>query len=170
MGEIISFTGAQGTGKTTATYQKAAELKICYPHKSIKALCDLEHACPFPINKETTREAQAWIFSNQIRQELSSLAGFDIVVTDRTIVDVIAYTQVAGFHSLTASMVAFAESYISIYRQVTFRNIATNELCYSDGIREADDQEFRSNVENALEELWAALFPGQDLQPRIAHV
>ncbi len=88
------------------------------------------------------------------------MASFDIVVTDRTIVDVIAYTQVAGFHDLANNMIFFAESYISIYKQIFFRKISKNEFCHADGIRETKDRRFRREVEETMEALYAMLFMG----------
>jgi hypothetical protein len=38
-----------------------------FPDKSVHVLCDQEALCPFLINKQTSPEAQMWIFTNQIR-------------------------------------------------------------------------------------------------------
>ncbi len=159
MCELIAFTGAHGTGKTTATHGKVIELKVAHPNKSVGGLFDLESDCPYPINKETSREAQIWIFTNQINHELYKLSRFDIVVADRTIIDVIAYTMVAGFDDLAADMVSFAGNYMSIYRQIVFKQISRNEFCHADGIRESDDRRFRAKVESALKDLYDSVLP-----------
>ncbi|NOX32533.1 MAG: AAA family ATPase [Deltaproteobacteria bacterium] len=150
MGSLIAFTGSHGTGKSTAASVMYRDLKYKYPKKSIHVLFDQEVFCPYPINKETTPESQLWIFTNQIRQELSLLSRFDLVVTDRTIVDVIAYTSSAGFDSLTMAMLSIAENHMSIYRKIYFRKIINNDFCYADGIREAKDQTFRDEIEELM--------------------
>ena len=158
IGKITAFSGTHGTGKTTAAHRAVADLKIAHPDKTIKVLCDLEVECPYPINRNTTAEAQAWLFSNQITRELSALATFDMVVTDRTIVDVIAYTMAAGLDNLAGGMLSFAENYVSIYQEVFFKQIALNDFHYPDGIRETHDKDFRNQIEENLNWLYAHLF------------
>ncbi|CCK81227.1 MULTISPECIES: AAA family ATPase [Desulfobacula] len=150
MSRIISFSGTHGTGKSTAAYRMAVDLKYLQPKKSVHVLCDQEAFCPYPINKETTEVAQQWLFGNQIKQELTALERFDIVITDRTIIDVIAYTWVAGFHDLAQGMLAYAERHMPYYHEIYFNKIANNQHCHPDGIREATDMKFRQDVEDAM--------------------
>jgi len=150
MSELIAFSGSHGTGKTTAAYNLALSYKYNYPDKSVHALVDQEAFCPYPINKEATLESQLWIFTNKINQELSLLRRFDIVVTDRTIVDVIAYTSYLGFDSMAMTMFEVAKNYILKYHQIAFKGINNNAFCYSDGIRDAHDVAFRQEVEDIM--------------------
>ncbi|MBT4177772.1 MAG: hypothetical protein HOE02_05745 [Candidatus Marinimicrobia bacterium] len=150
MGQIIAYSGTHGTGKTTAAYQHVVNLKMAYPDKSVKALCDLEDLCPYDINKEGSRETQTWIFSNQINQELTNLKEFDIVVCDRTLIDVIGYTQALGFDDLAAAMFSFACYHIQAYSKIYCKKIINNRFCFSDGIRETKDPVFRQDVENNI--------------------
>lgn len=165
MKQIIAFSGSHGTGKTTAAYNHAQHLKFYNNNKSIHALCDLEAFCPWPFNKETTEQTQTWMFGNQIQQELMALNRFDVVVTDRTIIDVVAYTHVAGFVALAQGMLAYAEQHLVYYYEIRFKKIANNEHCYPDGIRETTDRKFRQDVENAMIDFYSRLktdgvFPG----------
>ena len=93
----IAFSGTHGTGKSTTAALEYHNQKIIHHGKSVILLCDLEALCPFPINRETTEQAQSWLFANQIQSEIQASSRFDVVVTDRTIIDIIAYTYVAGF-------------------------------------------------------------------------
>lgn len=147
MGKLISFSGAHGTGKTTSATKKKLELKMRHPDASVISLCDLEAFCPIPINKGGTEQAQMWLFGNQIRHEMDALSRFDYVITDRTIVDIAAYTCVLGFHGLAKAMMAYAEQHIPFYSVIYFKNIAHNRFCYPDGIRDAEDKQFRQDVE-----------------------
>ncbi len=159
MARIISFSGTHGTGKTTSALKYAVDLKY-YKHnrnKSVHALCDLEAACPYPINKQATEETQLWLFSNHIKQEMDALQNFDVVVTDRTIIDVIAYTYVAGFQELAQGMLSFAEHHMQYYRPIHFKKIENNQHCYDDGIRDAEDLEYRQNVESTMLNLYLKL-------------
>lgn len=166
MPKIIAFSGAQGTGKTTSAYHQARELKIINPDKSVATLCDLEAFCPYPINQEATEETQEWIFSNQIRQELTAMHRFDLVVTDRTIVDAIAYTMVMGFTTLAGSMLSYAQHHVpQHYHYIYFKQIKNNHHCHQDGIRDVD-QRFRHAVEDIIKQLYKqltvpAVYPGR---------
>jgi hypothetical protein len=156
MKRVISYTGSHGTGKSTDASRTYYELKKSNPTASVRLFCDLEADCPFPINVNTTEEAQLWMFSNQIQVELFALSRFDILVTDRTIIDVIAYTYCAGFQGLTEAMLAVAEQYVGHYSEITFKQIKDNPYCFPDGIRD-DDVGFRVNVENTLIEIYKML-------------
>lgn len=157
MKKRYAYSGTHGVGKSTAAMENGPLLKFACPGKSVHILADQEALCPFAINKETTPEAQLWIFSNQIRQELILSSRFDILVLDRTIVDVIAYTQAAGFDSLAAGMMAVAENYVGVYNSILVKRIKNNPFCFNDGIREAADLEFRQRVEDILLALYARL-------------
>lgn len=163
---IDSFSGAHGTGKSTAAGRCYIDAKYCNPKASVQILCDLEREGPYPINTATTEKAQSWIFGNQIQREMDALNYFDIVITDRTVIDVVAYTYVAGFHSLAKGMLAYAEQHIQNYRAIHFRKIEYNPYCHPDGSREVDIPEFRQAVENTMLEFYqqldlANLFPGK---------
>lgn len=160
---IRSFSGAHGTGKTTATLQCAQQEKLYNPGKSVHVLCDLEAFCPFHINQAGSEKTQAWIFSNQIRMEMESMHRFDITVTDRTIVDVIAYTRALGFHSLADGMLKYAEHHIQYYSSIHFKQIRFNQHCHPDGIRDID-LEFRQEVETTMLEIYT-LFERHDMIP-----
>lgn len=157
MRRVISYTGSHGTGKSTAASQVYHELKIFQPTASVRLFCDLEADCPFPININTTEEAQLWIFSNQIQAELFALSKFDILVTDRTIVDTIAYTYCAGFQGLASGMLGLAEQHVGHYNEINFKQIKDNPFCFPDGIRDTEDVAFRMEVENVLLEMYRQL-------------
>ena len=157
MKRVISYTGSHGTGKSTAASQTYHELKMSRPTASIRLFCDLEADCPFPINTHTTEEAQLWMFSNQIQAELFALSKFDILVTDRTVVDVIAYTYCAGFQDLAAAMLGLAEQHVGHYNEINFKQIKDNPFCFPDGIRETETVDFRIEVENILTEMYKQL-------------
>ncbi len=157
MGQIIALTGTHGTGKTTAAFKQAENLKVEYPDKSIHVMCDQEVFCPYPINQKTTADSQLWIFTHQISQELSLLSRFDLIVSDRTAVDAVAYTVVAGFQALAHTMLDLVVHHMPVYDAITFQTIARNEFCHVDGIRESGDRVYRQEVETALKQLYAEL-------------
>jgi len=154
---IIAYSGSHGTGKTTSAFNQAMHFKYNHPDKSVSTMTDQEALCPFPINQAGTTESQLWIFSNHIRQELILSRRFDVLVTDRTIVDVIAYTYALGFDALACGMMAIAESYMSMYAEIRVNLIQYHQHCFNDGIRDAEDLQFRQDVEDILLDLYKNL-------------
>jgi predicted ATPase len=153
---IRSFSGAHGTGKTTAAYQCAQQEKLYNPGKSVHVLADLEVFSPTPINQTGSEQTQEWIFANQIKAEMECMHRFDITVTDRTIVDVIAYTRALGFHGLADGMLKYAEHHCQYYSSIHFKQIQYNQHCHHDGIRDID-LGFRQEVETTMLEIYSLL-------------
>ncbi|MCK5312767.1 MAG: AAA family ATPase [Desulfobacteraceae bacterium] len=158
MSYIIALSGSHGTGKTTAALLEARQQKIQHPDKSIAVLCEQASLSPYPINKEGTEPSQMWIFTRQIEQELAYLSKYDIIISDRTAVDAIAYTYVAGFHALAAAMFSLVENHISVYQKIIFNRIITNDFWHQDGIRETTDSQYRQDIETKLIDLYRQLF------------
>jgi hypothetical protein len=91
----IAFSGAHGTGKTTAARSLVKLLrKEGYGGTLVAATA---RYCPFPINREATPEAQKWIWDRQVEAEAEAMShgerqGLEFVVCDRTIMDSLCYT------------------------------------------------------------------------------
>ena len=145
---IIAFTGTHGTGKTTAAYAMAHKLKL--QGHNVGLVQETARLCPFPINKRMSEKSQLWIFTTQIQAKLDALRRHPVVVCDRTIIDSIAYSDVAGFHALAGVMFNLALHHYKNYHTIVFKSSANNDYWYSDGIREARDAGFRRDVEAAL--------------------
>jgi len=92
----IGFMGTHGTGKTTRARAMAAQLKAKDPAKRLTLLSDVARSCPLPVNEKTSDLARRWIFHRQMTREVECVAQNDIVVCDRTILDM-AYARRAGF-------------------------------------------------------------------------
>lgn len=85
----IAFMGTHGTGKTTLAHETVTILK----KKGIDAgmVTEVARQCPFPIKEETTKKAQLWIILNQIIKELEAEEKYDVVVSDRSVLDGYCY-------------------------------------------------------------------------------
>lgn len=152
-GNVIAFSGAQGTGKTTAAKMWAGRLEKENPRKSVGLVLDIERKCPYPINRETTHQAQEWIFFHQLSDEIHAAVEHDIVVTDRTVMDVIAYSMAAGFYAQVDEMLGLWRRHEHYYRKIIFRNTVTNWWNVEDGCRDTDPV-FRARIEATLYELY----------------
>ena len=153
---IIAFTGSHGVGKTTSVYQKAYELKLELPNKRIGIFNENAAYCPFPINEDTTRDAQLWMFTNQISTEMDYLSRYHILVSDRTCVDCIAYSLYRGFDDIAEKMIEFSRIHIHRYKEVYFKEIENNPYAIENGYRTVEEN-FRFGVEKILKSLYEVL-------------
>ncbi len=98
--KLISFSGYQSTGKTTATFHLAQELKKM--GKSVNLWVDIPRRCPLPINEDGRSDTQWWIMSKMIQETLELQKIYDYVITDRTPFDCVAYEMAAkGSYHIT---------------------------------------------------------------------
>lgn len=151
---IIAFSGSHSVGKTTAVFKKAHELKMKFKNQTIGICSEVSLECPYPINKETTNQSQLWMFANHLKKELTLLTQYDLIVSDRTIIDIIAYTRWAGFEELSDSMIEIARDHISVYKEIVFKPIEGNNFLFDDNHREVNDQDYRTGIENILLDLY----------------
>ena len=157
MGNIIAFSGTHGTGKTTSVYSKFNELKMNNLN-GVGILLEIARRCPFAIlskNNENkpSKEAQLWIFSEQITTELMMSKVYNIVVSDRTIIDTIAYTMIFGYKGLANAMLRIADEHIHIYREIYFKSLEKNDYLEDDSMRHLD-KDLRMQVEKQILELY----------------
>jgi predicted ATPase len=151
--KLHAFSGTHGTGKTTAAFQYAEILSKENPGKTVGIVVDIERQCPYPINRNGNNQSQEWIFLNQIEAESQAIANNDIVVTDRTIFDPIAYTQQLGLKSLAEVMLMFAKVYMNRYSRINFLCTRSHSWAIDDGVRDCDPL-YRSEVENLMLSLY----------------
>jgi thymidylate kinase len=157
---IIAFSGSHGVGKTTAVYLMAHQLKISQKNE-VGIILETARLCPYPIvSKENTIpsfEAQLWIFNSQMVAELNASRRYGWVVSDRTIIDTIAYTAAAGMYGLAYSMREMSIEYVkTAYKEIHFRKINDHDHLVDDGFRD-QTQELRQNVEMAMLTLYDEL-------------
>ena len=106
MTRIISFTGSQGTGKTTMRNLLVKKLEdagysVLSDYDGVKTSISRDAAEDgFALNEGTTFEAQYYMASRYISAELltrkhAELCDIDFIVLDRSVLDVIPYTQVS---------------------------------------------------------------------------
>lgn len=157
---IIAFSGAHGTGKTSSVYLMAHKLKLSQ-RSEVGIILETARQCPYPIvsknNDTPTKEAQLWILSAQMQAELNATRRYGWVVSDRTVIDCIAYTAAAGMHSLAYAMRELAVEYCkTAYKEVHFRRINDRDYLVDDGFRD-QTQELRQNVEMAMLTLYSEI-------------
>lgn len=116
----ISFSGFQSTGKTTATFALARELKK--NGQSTNLWTDIPRRCPLNINQDGRSDTQFWIASRMVTETLELLDIYDYVISDRTPLDCVAYEMAThqlrtGSKEITPialTLYQFAKSFLEI--------------------------------------------------------
>lgn len=153
---IIAFSGTHGTGKTTSAKMAAEFMERKYPQKRIGLLIDIERQCPYPINQEGSARSQEWIFSHQLLAELDAMYHYDIVVTDRTLMDIAAYTQVLGYRNVADLMIDWWQYHSHRYKRIYYLNPSRNSHHVSDGVRDQCPN-WRLKVDKVLRSLYSRI-------------
>jgi thymidylate kinase len=89
----LAFIGTHGVGKTTLCYDLASALKR--QGLNIDMVKEVARLSPLPINRKTSLEAQLWILTSQVAEEIRSSAHHDVVICDRSVLDNYAYMTFA---------------------------------------------------------------------------
>ena len=145
----IGIMGTHGTGKTTFALQTAADLKQSCPGSQVGLLSEIARKCPFPTNKDTSIEAQLWIFHAQMQAELEMSARNEILVCDRTILDSLAYSREAGLVEMVDEYFYIAIDWLKTYDHLYYC-IPRHEIA-DDGFR-AQDPAFQARINIILKE------------------
>lgn len=169
LGRIIAYSGTHGTGKSTAVYELAADLKKRRGGE-VGVILETARACPFAICAEgqtTSMVAQRWIFSAQLQAELYMIRRYPITVSDRSVVDCIGYTAAMGaadgdvkWTEVAVAMAQVVQGHMDFYEQIIFRSVRHHDYLCDDGLRH-QDWEFRQLVEEKMLRIYAGL--GVDL-------
>jgi len=155
--KIIAYSGVHGTGKTTSVYETAAQYKK--QGYNVGIILETARKCPLPVLSvgcdKPSMSAQQWIFTRQIQEEIEAAIHYDIVVTDRTVVDAIAYTRYFGYQGLSYAMETMA--YHCRYNEVHFKTLLANDYCLDDGFRYVDDPKTRCVIERIMIETYRSM-------------
>lgn len=156
-GKVIAISGTHGTGKTTRVLEIARALKIEFPGRTVATLMEQASVSPLPINRKTLPETQMWLFTSHIAREIELSARFDMVVSDRSAVDAIAYTRYMGMDEAAQDMISLVRHHLPVYSQIYFSFYSMNEFWFPDGLRESKDRRFRQDIENMLLDIYLEL-------------
>jgi len=150
----IGIMGAHGTGKSTLAWQLAQTYKRC-KGDTIRMVTEVARRCPFAVNRDTSEEAQAWIFHMQMISEIEACARAEIVICDRTVWDSLAYAQAAGFDDLVDACMLEAIRWSDRYTEICFLRPIPGRL-QADGFRDPDPA-FQKQIDEILAE-WVRVY------------
>ena len=156
----IALTGAHGTGKTTLANELTSKLaslgRLRACREAPRLIADSVGDQEFFRRGNNTPERQGMIFLEHVLEEQRQGADCDILVTDRTLVDHLAYTTVlfpTGEQSRE----------FAVYKRIAFETLAGYAAIFKvpiefslvdDGVREADVV-FQAAIDRKIDELYA---------------
>jgi len=141
----IAFIGADSTGKTTLI----DKLSQSYSHRKVLTIKNVTRGViskGFPLGKKATMESYANYINDQLKREREAEdEGFELLLSDRTILDTIAYSKVNNEVTHNILPDYFIQMLCEVWR-LEARSYALYVHCpvefplVEDGIREADSQ------------------------------
>jgi adenylate kinase family enzyme len=140
----IAFIGTHGVGKTTLTYELCTRLKKL--NLDVGYIEELARRCPFPINEDTSLEAQTWILATTITKEIELSRIYRHTICDRSILDNYAYL----FHKFghVTALYNLVRYWVGTYDLLI--RVAINDAYLSpDGVRSVD-RTFQSNIDEKI--------------------
>jgi thymidylate kinase len=142
----IAFIGTHGVGKTTLCYDLGAILKKKGLH--VDLVKEVARLSPLPINRKTSLEAQLWILSTQIAEEIRSGAHHEVVVCDRSVLDNYAYLVFAAGRQrwLEPLVNRWMKSYDLLFK------VPISGRASADGVRDTDEF-FMVQIDRLVDEL-----------------
>jgi nicotinamide riboside kinase len=134
----VAFIGTHGVGKTTLCYDLAAALKR--QGINVDLVKEVARLSPLPINRKTSLEAQLWILTTQVAEEIRSASQHEVVVCDRSVLDNYAYLTFACGRQKPIER--FVDYWIKSY-DLLFKVPFAGEAV-ADGVRDTDEFFMRS--------------------------
>lgn len=142
----VAFIGTHGVGKTTLCYDLGAVLKKKGLH--VDLVKEVARLSPLPINRQTSLDAQLWILTTQIAEEIRSAARHEVVICDRSVLDNYAYMVFAAGRQrwLEPLVNRWMKSYDLLFKVPISGGVA------ADGVRDTDEF-FMRQIDRLVDEL-----------------
>jgi thymidylate kinase len=135
----IAFIGTHGVGKTTLCYDLASLLKR--QDINVDVVKEVARLSPLPINRKTSLEAQTWILTTQVAEEIRSASQHEVVVCDRSVLDNYAYMVLACGRQRPIER--FVDHWMKTY-DLLFKVPMSEGSVSADGVRDTDEFFMRS--------------------------
>jgi len=142
----IAFIGTHGVGKTTLCYDLGAILKR--RGLNVDLVKEVARLSPLPINRQTSLEAQLWILTTQVAEEIRSAAHHEVVVCDRSVLDNYAYLVFAA--GKQRWLEPFVNRWMRSY-DILFK-VPISGAASADGVRDTDEF-FMRQIDRLVDEL-----------------
>jgi nicotinamide riboside kinase len=154
----IAFIGSHSIRKTNAVHSFAGA--VGRSGRSVEVGREVVRFNPLGMNEGATPEAQLWVLTAQIQQELELRNRAEVLVTDRAVVDNYAY-----FLRVTGGVDPFQVEPLVRHWCTTydlFVRLLPDVALLADGVRSTSD-EFRDEIEAILDRILPTFIPADRL-------
>jgi hypothetical protein len=93
----------------------AAKFQKQFRASSIGILHKVTRTCPFPLNKNTSVNAQMWLYHSHMVKEIEMSDKNDFLICGRTILDTVVYAHHEGFNEFVEEYLFQALSWLGTY-------------------------------------------------------
>ncbi len=142
----IAFIGSHAVRKTNAVHSFAGA--VGRSGRSVEVGREVVRDSPLGINEQATPEAQLWVITSQIRQELELRNRADVLVLDRAVIDNFAYylrvTEGADPFDVKPLVARWSATYDLYVR------LRPDVALVADGVRSTNER-FRTEIETILD-------------------
>lgn len=149
----MGIMGSHGTGKTTLAYEMAKNLQDTGIRTGV--VTGVARSCPWSINKDTTEEAQRWIYHRHMQMELEAVGTYEAVFCDRTVLDSLVYSRVAELKNLVEDYLPAALNWLATYDQLFWMRPREGWLV-DDGTRDVESG-FQGEVDKVFDR-WIMIY------------
>jgi thymidylate kinase len=146
----VAFIGTHGVGKTTLCYDLAALLKR--RGTSVDIVKEVARLSPLPINRQTSQDAQTWILTTQVAEEIRSASQHQVVVCDRSVLDNYAYLVLAC--GRLRPVERFVDYWMKTYDLLFKVPVSEGAAVSADGVRDTDEFFMRA-IDRMVDDLLA---------------
>ena len=142
----LAFIGSHGVGKTTLCFDVAGALKR--RGVDVDIVREVARQSPLPINRQTSLEAQMWILSTQVAEEIRAASQHEMVLCDRSVLDNYAYlARACGRHP---AIETFVDYWTRTYEWLIKAPVTGRAA--ADGVRDVD-VEFVESIDTLVDDL-----------------
>ncbi len=154
----IAFIGSHSVRKTNAVHSFAGA--VGRSGRSVEVGREVARFNPLGINERATPEAQLWVITAQIQQELELGYRAEVLVTDRAVVDNFAYFLRATAGEDPYQVEPLVRAWCATYD--LFVRLLPDIPIRVDGVRSTSD-DFRDEIEAILDTILPSYIPDDRL-------
>ncbi|MFW6047540.1 MAG: hypothetical protein ACOCP4_07145 [Candidatus Woesearchaeota archaeon] len=89
--------------------------------------------------------------------EIEAEKNCDVVITDRTLVDYLAYTRIQ-YEDFFHRFLPYLKYYVSSYDKIYFKSLMNNQYIVDDGTR-STDKHFQYDIDKTIQNIYEMLQP-----------
>lgn len=164
----IAISGTHGSGKTTLALDFACHLKKM--GKNAYLLQEIARDSPYLLSGKQSPDAQLHIFSSQIESELRYKRHYDILITDRSILDHLMYLELFFPESedFILAEKEFSKIYIKTYDFIFKTSNVYDPKATKDSLRPKSN-ELQRKANDKLNKLLEEFYPSYIALPKSKH-